>query len=59
MAATVTEARARGKRVLTLNTGERMRSAVVMYEAMGFIREPDVTLPSGLRPQSYRLQLGS
>jgi ribosomal protein S18 acetylase RimI-like enzyme len=57
MEATMAVARARGKRVLTLNTGERMQAAVAMYEAMGFVREPDVTLPSGLRLQSYRFRL--
>jgi GNAT superfamily N-acetyltransferase len=57
MEATMAEARARGKRALTLNTGDRMRSAIAMYEAMGFTREPDLTLPNGFRLQSYRLQL--
>lgn len=58
MEAAMAEARGRGKRVLTLNTGERMRSAMAMYESMGFVRAPDETLPSGERLQSFRLQLG-
>ena len=57
MDATMAEARARGKRSLTLNTGDRMRSAIAMYEAMRFTREPDFTMPDGFRLLSYRLQL--
>ena len=51
------EARARGKRVLTLNTGEGQVAAIAMYEAMGFIREPDNVFPDGVRLMSYRLPL--
>ena len=57
MEAVMAEARARGKRVLTLNTGERQLAAIAMYEAMGFTREPDRTLSYGFRLLSYRLQL--
>jgi GNAT superfamily N-acetyltransferase len=57
MEATIAEARARGKRVLTLNTTEEMRSAVAMYEAMGFLRGKDLVFESGFRLQSYRLEL--
>ena len=57
MEATMAEARGRGKRVLRLNTGDRMQSAIAMYEAMGFTREPDLVRPNGFRLQSYRLQL--
>ena len=57
MEAVIAEALARGKRALTLNTAERMRSAVAMYEAMGFSRGQDVILNDGFRLQSYRLEL--
>jgi ribosomal protein S18 acetylase RimI-like enzyme len=57
MDAAMAEARARGKRVLTLNTGERQLAAIAMYEAMGFTREPDRVFPDGFRLMSYRLQL--
>jgi ribosomal protein S18 acetylase RimI-like enzyme len=57
MEAAIAEARARGKRALTLNTAERMRSAVAMYEGMGFVRGQDVILEDGFRLQSYRLEL--
>jgi ribosomal protein S18 acetylase RimI-like enzyme len=57
MEAAMSEARARGKRVLTLNTGENMRSAIAMYAAMGFTREPDRVFPDGFRLLSYRLAL--
>src|SRR6266536_4421573 len=57
MEAVIAEARARGKRAVTLNTGEKMRSAVAMYEAMGFVRGQDVVLDDGFRLQSYRLEL--
>jgi ribosomal protein S18 acetylase RimI-like enzyme len=57
MEAVMAEARARDKRVLTLNTGERQRAAIAMYEAMGFTREPDRILPDGFRLLSYQLQL--
>jgi ribosomal protein S18 acetylase RimI-like enzyme len=57
MEAAMAEARARGKRVITLNTGDNMRSAIAMYAAMGFTREPDRVFPDGFRLLSYRLQL--
>jgi ribosomal protein S18 acetylase RimI-like enzyme len=57
MEVVMAEARAQGKRVLTLNTGERQRAAIAMYQAMGFTREPDRILSDGFRLQSYRLQL--
>jgi len=57
MEAALAEARARGKRAVTLNTAERMRSAVALYQAMGFIRGQDVILNDGFRLQSYRLEL--
>lgn len=57
MEASIEEARVRGKRALTLNTWEGMRSAVAMYEAMGFVRGEDVVLDDGFRLQSYRLEL--
>jgi len=57
MEAVMAEARARSKRVLTLNTGERQLAAIAMYEAMGFTREPDKVYPDGFRLLSFRLQL--
>jgi GNAT superfamily N-acetyltransferase len=57
MEAVMAEARARDKRILTLNTGERQLAAIAMYEAMGFTREPDKVFPDGFRLLSYRLQL--
>lgn len=59
MEAVIAEARARGKRAVTLNTTERMRSAVAMYEAMGFVRGRDAILGDGFRLRSYRLELDS
>jgi ribosomal protein S18 acetylase RimI-like enzyme len=59
MEAAIAEARARGKRALTLNTWQGMRSAVAMYEAMGFVRRQDVVLGDGFRLQSYRLELAA
>ncbi len=57
MEAVIAEALARGKRAVTLNTAERMRSAVALYEAIGFVRGQDVMLDDGFRLQSYRLEL--
>jgi GNAT superfamily N-acetyltransferase len=57
MEAAIAEARARGKRAVTLNTSEKMQSAVAMYEGMGFVRGQDVILDDGFRLQSYRLEL--
>ena len=57
MEAAMAEARGRGKHVITLNTGENMRSAIAFYAALGFTREPDKVFPDGFRLLSFRLQL--
>jgi ribosomal protein S18 acetylase RimI-like enzyme len=54
MRAVMAEARARGKRVLTLNTGDRQLAAIAMYQDMGFTREPDKVFPDGFRLLSFR-----
>jgi hypothetical protein len=51
--ACATEARARGKTLLTLHTTERMTVAQRMYESMGFVREDDRTFPDGFSLLTY------
>jgi ribosomal protein S18 acetylase RimI-like enzyme len=47
MEACASEARARGKTLLTLHTTTRMTAAQRMYESMGFVRGNDRTFPDG------------
>jgi ribosomal protein S18 acetylase RimI-like enzyme len=49
---------AAGRRRLTLNTVERMRSARVMYESLGYRRMPDRALDDGSVLISYEKRLG-
>lgn len=51
------EARAHGKRFVTLNTTEDMTAARTMYESMGFRRLPDRVWPDGFRLMAYELSL--
>lgn len=53
----IREARKHRKRVLTLNTTERMQVAQAMYESLGFRREPDEVHPDGFVLLSYSLAL--
>jgi ribosomal protein S18 acetylase RimI-like enzyme len=51
------EARAQGKRSVTLNTTGDMVAARRMYESMGFRRLPDQVWPDGFRLMAYELSL--
>lgn len=55
--ASIEEARRAGKSILTLNTTERMESAMKMYESMGFKRGPVRVFDDGFRLLSYELPL--
>ena len=55
--ACIDEARRADKTILTLNTTERMESAMKMYESMGFRRGPDRVYDDGFRLLSYELPL--
>jgi len=52
------EARARGKRWISLHTTERMRTAQAMYERFGFERKPDRVFPDGFVLLSYEKPIG-
>lgn len=58
MLAAVEEARRAGKRVVTLETTERMRAAQALYESMGFRRGPDQVFGDGFRLRTYELLVG-
>jgi GNAT superfamily N-acetyltransferase len=57
MEASIEEARAAGKTVLTLNTTPRMATAMKMYESMGFVRGPDTPVDYDVMLLSYSLPL--
>jgi ribosomal protein S18 acetylase RimI-like enzyme len=52
------EARARGKRWISLHTTQRMHAAQAMYERLGFERQPDRVFPDGFVLLSYRKPIG-
>jgi ribosomal protein S18 acetylase RimI-like enzyme len=52
------QARARGKRWISLHTTERMRAAQAMYERLGFERKPDRVFPDGFVLLSYEKRIG-
>ena len=53
----IDEARKARKRLLTLNTTQRMEAAQKMYESMGFERGPDRVFDDGFVLYSYSLKL--
>jgi ribosomal protein S18 acetylase RimI-like enzyme len=57
MEASVEEARAAGKRRISLETTEGMKAAQRLYEAMGFRRGPDQVYEDGFRLRTYELTL--
>jgi ribosomal protein S18 acetylase RimI-like enzyme len=57
MDAAAREARAAGKRRVTLGTTERMVVAQGLYEAMGFVRGADQVFDDGFRLRIYELAL--
>jgi len=57
MEACLAESRKAGKKVLTLNTTERMKTAQAMYESMGFSRTEDEVFPDGFVLMAYQITL--
>jgi ribosomal protein S18 acetylase RimI-like enzyme len=57
MEASIDEARRAGKRRVTLETTEEMTAAQRLYEAMGFVRGPDLVWDDGFRLRTYELAL--
>ena len=57
MDACLAESRAAGKKLLTLNTTERMKTAQAMYESMGFTRTDDEVFPDGFVLMAYEIPL--
>ncbi len=58
--ACIDQARADGKREVTLHTAESMRTAKRLYERMGFHRRPDrdMVVDDGVQLLGYALDLG-
>jgi len=52
------EARAHGKRWMSLHTTQRMHAAQAMYERLGFERQPDRVFPDGFVLLSYHKPIG-
>jgi ribosomal protein S18 acetylase RimI-like enzyme len=57
MEASIDAARRAGKRRVTLETTEEMTAAQKLYEAMGFVRGPDLVWDDGFRLRTYELAL--
>ena len=57
MEASLREARAAGKSLVTLHTTLRMKAAQRLYESMGFRRGPDRVFDDGFVLLSYSLEL--
>jgi ribosomal protein S18 acetylase RimI-like enzyme len=57
MDAAIDAARRAGKGRVTLETTEAMTAAQRLYEAMGFIRGPDLVWDDGFRLRTYELRL--
>jgi ribosomal protein S18 acetylase RimI-like enzyme len=57
MEASIDAARRAGKRRVTLETTEEMTAAQKLYEAMGFVRGPDLMWDDGFRLRTYELAL--
>lgn len=57
MAESERRARSAGKRFVTLNTTNRMRSARAMYERLGYVRDEDTVFPDGFVLLGYRRRL--
>lgn len=57
MEASIGAARRAGKRRVTLETTEAMVAAQNLYEAMGFVRGPDLVWDDGFRLRTYELAL--
>jgi ribosomal protein S18 acetylase RimI-like enzyme len=57
MEASIDAGRRAGKRRITLETTEAMTAAQRLYEAMGFVRGPDLVWDDGFRLRTYELAL--
>ena len=57
MEASIDAARRAGKHRVTLETTEEMTAAQQLYEAMGFVRGPDLVWDDGFRLRTYELGL--